>query len=491
MSKDDIIIELEKCAADPAYFINTYVNVIHPIRGVVPFELFPFQERMIGEIHSNRFTLVRKFRQAGITTLSAAYSLWTIIFHEHKNVMVVSIGDRESRAFLERCATMYDDLPAWLKPREVMRNKHVLKLSTGSQVKSQPAGAGRGESVSLLIVDEAAFVDNMRAFWMAIYPTISTGGAACLISTVNGMSNLYYELYKAAEKEENNFHIIDIDWQEHPWYTPEWYDETRPNMTDKAWLQEYECQFMGTGDTFIDRHTLGVMMETTSEDFVSRYTHRMRVWEDPKPYCHYLIAIDASYGRERDHSAFHVINLYNGEQVAEFYSNVTPINRFAEVIKEVGYQYNIAYCQVERNGLGLALIEQLWDVQEYENLVMDDKGEFGVMLTNKTREVVLADLEMAMRNNKIKVNSSRTVNELLTFIIHEDTGKVQADEGYNDDLVMSLALAAHSMDSIVQGSPEPLSSNENDINKTLPVPVVSSKYQKDEDIQEYHQWMNT
>ena len=490
MDKSEILKEIDKCSIDPVYFINTYVNVIHPIQGVVPFDLFPFQERMIKEINGNRFSIVRKFRQAGITTLSAAYSLWTIIFHDHKNVMVVSIGDRESRAFLERVVTMFDDLPKWLKPKEDMRNKHVLKLSTGSQVKSQPAGAGRGESVSLLIVNEAAFVDKMREFWMAIYPTISTGGAACIISTVNGMSNLYYELYKAAVKGENKFHIVDIEWKEHPWYTQQWYDDTRPNMSEKAWLQEYECEFLGTGDTFIDRHTLQILHDSTNEDYVSKYTHRMRVWEEPQPFYNYLISVDASYGRERDHSAFHVINLYNGEQVAEFYSNVTPISKFAEIIRDQGYAYNTAYVQVERNGLGMALIEQLWEVLEYDNLVMDEKGEFGLMLTQKIREGVLADLENCVRNMKIKLNSSRTVDELLTFIIREDTGKVEADEGYTDDLVMSLALAATTMDELYKGSPEPLSSKDDDT-KTMSMPVISTKYQRDAEIKNYHTWMNT
>lgn len=489
MTRDEIIQELGKCAEDPAYFINEYVKVIHPIEGIVPFKLFPFQERMIREINGNRFSLVRKFRQAGITTLSAAYSLWTIIFHDHKNVMVVSIGDRESRAFLERVVAMFDDLPAWLKPEEVMRNKHVLKLSTGSQVKSQPAGAGRGESVSLLIVDEAAFVDKMREFWMAIYPTISTGGSACIISTVNGMSNLYYELYSAAVKKLNKFHIVDINWQEHPWYTAQWYEDTRPNMSEKAWLQEYECEFLGTGDTFIDRHTLKILKDSSDGEYVSKYTHRMRVWEEPQPFYNYLIAVDASYGRERDHSAFHVINLYNGEQVAEFYSNVTPISKFAEIIRKEGYHYNTAYVQVERNGLGMALLEQLWDVLEYDNLIMDEKGEFGLMLTTKTREVVLSDLEESLRSGKIKINSSRTVDELLTFIINQDTGKVEADEGYNDDLVMSLAIAANAFDDIHKGSPEPLGSKE-DTSKSMPLPVLGTKYQQDADIADYRQWLS-
>lgn len=479
MKKEEIVKELEKCSSDPAYFINNYVNVVHPVKGVMPFKLFPFQERMIYEINDHRFSIVKKFRQAGITTLAAAYSLWRIIFKDHQNIMVVSIGDRESRAFLERVVSMYDDLPKWLKPAEVERNKHVLKLSTGSKIKSQPAGAGRGESVSLLIVDEAAFVDDMREFWMAIYPTISTGGAACIISTVNGMSNLYYELYRDATAGKNKFHIVDIKWQEHPWYTDDWYEETRPNMSEKAWLQEYECEFLGTGDTFIDRHTLTRLKDTTSEEWSSKYTHRMRVWQEPQPYYNYLISVDSSYGREKDHSAFHVINLYNGEQVAEFYSNTTPVSKFAEIIAKEGYHYNTAYVQVERNGLGMALIEQLWEILEYDNLIMDDKGEFGVMLTNKTREVLLADLEESIRKGKLKINSSRTVDELMTFVINEETGKVEADDGYNDDLVMSLALAAYSMDDLFKGSPEPLAGDHN--NKSQPLPILSTKYLEAED----------
>jgi hypothetical protein len=136
----------------------------------------------------------------------------------------------------------------------------------------------------------------------------------------------------------------------------------------------------------------------------------------------------------------------------------------------------------------MALIEQLWDVLEYDNMVMDEKGDFGLLLTTKSREVVLSDLEEKLRSGRIRVNSSRTVDELLTFIIKEDTGKVQADDGYNDDLVMSLALAAHTMDELYKGSPEPLTSDPND-DKSYAMPVISTKYSQDEDIQNYHKWM--
>jgi len=444
--------EIRKCSEDPVYFIRTYINIEHPIKGIIPFDLYRFQERIVNEVLNSRFNIIRKFRQAGITTICAAYSLWSIIFKKNHYVMVVSIGDRESTSFLRRVMLMYEDLPNWLRPAIKERNKHTLHLSTESRVKSQPAGAGRGEAVSHLMVDEAAFIDKMREFWAAIYPTISTGGKATLISTVNGMSNLYYEIYKDAELGKNSFNVVDLNWREHPEYTKKWSEEHRPIIGERMWLQEYECEFLGTGDTFIDRHTLSKLNENYTDEYHLAYSNRMRIFEEPDPYYTYVMGVDASYGRDRDYSAFHIINTYTGEQVAEFYSNRTPLSEFAKIISTEGNKYNVAHVVVERNGLGIPLIQELFERLEYENLWIDEKGEFGLQITQKIREGVLASLEEFLRSSRIKVNSVRTVNELLTFIITE-TGKVEADEGYNDDLVMSLALACHCADEIVSSAP--------------------------------------
>lgn len=238
-----------KCKADPAYFISNYVFVVHPVKGRVPFLLYKFQQRIIKEIISNRFTLIRKFRQAGVTTIMCAYALWYITFNKDKQIMVVSIGDRESTSFLKRVVDMYSNLPPWLQAEVVEKNAHNLTLKTGSRVRSQPAGAGRSEAVSLLIVDEAAFIEGMEEFWKAIFPTISTGGRAILLSTVNGTANTYYRLYKEATQRKNQFHIIDIHWKEHPEYNnPQWEKVMRENLGPRGWRQEVECV---TGDTEI------------------------------------------------------------------------------------------------------------------------------------------------------------------------------------------------------------------------------------------------
>ena len=489
MKPDQLKEEFSKCKEDAAYFIRNYVKITHPVRGRVPFDLYKFQERIVNELGDQRFNILRKFRQAGATTICAAYALWYIIFHKDKNVMVVSIGDRESRDFLDRAVSMFDDLPQWLRPAEVERNKHVLKLSTGSKIKSQPAGAGRGESVSLLIVDEAAFIDKMTEFWMAIYPTISTGGAAFIISTVNGMANLYYELYRDAELGKNNFHLINIHWREHPEYTEAWGEETRQNVGERAWLQEYEGQFLGTGETFIDGGTLQKVKASTCEKYYSKYYNMMRIWVDPQPYHTYLIAADASFGRERDYSAFHIINLYDGTQVAEFYSNKIGLSEFATILAQEGLRYNTAFIAPERNGLGLALIEQLFEIQEYENMWTDKKGEMGYLVNNKNRDVMLNHLQENLRNSKIKINSERTFNELTTFIISK-TGKLEAEEGFADDLVMSLAIGSTLMEDIVAKSPVPIVKGDlvEPTGREITTPGFSrGTYNKDFD--EYRKWI--
>ena len=473
MEKNQLLDEFKKCREDPEYFISTYIKVTHPIRGLVPFHLYPFQKRILSEIEGNRFSILRKFRQAGCTTIAAAYSLWTITFQKHKSVVILSKGDAESTEVLDRIKLMYDELPSFLKPGIIEDNKHTLKLKTNSVIKSRPSGKQSGRSLagSLLIIDEAAFIENIDTIWAAVYPIISTGGRAFVLSTVNGIGNWYHDVYQKALDGENSFHPVDIRWKEHPEYNynPEyehlyevmrekgldihtWEDTTRANMPNKQWLQEYECSFLGTGDTYIEGEILRALASQTSEDFYTKHNNRMRVWQEPHPQYSYLIACDTSLGRDRDYSAFHIINMYNGQQVAEFYSNRTAINDFAKILATEGMLYNIAYIICERNTIGNNLIDWLNNVYEYENLWDDERGDIGFQVTAKNRDSILADLEEAIRIDLIKINSTRTCDELMTFIINEH-GKVEAEKGYHDDLIMSLALAVHAYKHLIETTP--------------------------------------
>ena len=231
-----------------------------------------------------------------------------------------------------------------------------------------------------------------------------------------------------------------------------WEETTRKNMPLKQWLQEYECSFLGTGETYVEGEVLKRIKNQTNDAYYTKYNNRMRVWQDPQPQYNYVISCDTALGRDRDFSAFHIINMYNGQQVAEFYSNKTPINEFAKIIAREGMLYNIAHVICERNTIGNNLIDWLFNILEYENVWMDDKGELGFQVTSKNREEILAELEEALRTELIKINSQRTIDELFTFIIKEN-GKVEAEQGHNDDLIMSLALAVHGIRDLIDTTP--------------------------------------
>ena len=258
----------------------------------------------------------------------------------------------------------------------------------------------------------------------------------------------------------NGFHPIDITWNEHPEYkrqkgfewlyeqmescnppifVDEWEKQTRRKHSYKEWLQEYEASFLGTGETYIEGEILRNLKENCNSNYWIKYNNRLRVWEDPQPNHEYILAADPSIGRERDYSAFHIIDIYNGKQVAEFYSNRTPINEFAKIIADEARLYNTAFVCPERNGIGNNLIYFLKEELEYENLVMDDKREIGILITQKNKENMLAELEHNIRSGRVLISSDRLINELLTFIIDPESGRVRPDKNCHDDLIMAFA----------------------------------------------------
>jgi hypothetical protein len=198
----------------------------------------------------------------------------------------------------------------------------------------------------------------------------------------------------------------------------------------------------------------------------------MRVWGGIHPHHDYVIGVDTAIGRGLDSSVAQVIDLYNGEQVAEFRSNKTPINEFASILAQIGREYNTAYIIPERNLIGHNLIYQIKEVEQYDNLFLDDKHEIGIQVADANRRQMLVALDEAIRLNKIKLNSERTVDELLTFIIDE-VGRYKADNNCHDDLIMALALAVYGFNEIRSNTPI-LQHRPND--DKFNMPISKSKY---------------
>ena len=201
LSKKQLMKELLKCGKDPVYFINNYAKITHPQKGLIPFKLYDFQEDCLRNYRANRFNVILKARQLGISTITAAYIAWLMMFQREKNVLVIATKFSTAANLVKKVKAIIKNLPEWVKLTTVsIDNRTSFELSNGSQIKasSTSSDAGRSEALSLLVIDEAAHVEGLDELWVGLYPTLSTGGRCIALSTPNGVGNWVHKTFKEA-----------------------------------------------------------------------------------------------------------------------------------------------------------------------------------------------------------------------------------------------------------------------------------------------------
>ena len=213
-----------KCAKDPSYFINEFCVIQHPQRGKIKFKLYPYQYDVLDEYAENDYNVILKSRQLGISTLTAAYSLWMMLFNADKNILCIATAKDTAKNLVTKVRVMYDGLPQWLKTAIVENNKLSLVFKNGSQIKAIASNesAGRSEALSLLILDEAAFIDKIDTIWTAAQQTLATGGKCIAISTPNGVGNWFHKTWMDATDGLNKFNTVKLHWSQHPERDEEW-----------------------------------------------------------------------------------------------------------------------------------------------------------------------------------------------------------------------------------------------------------------------------
>ncbi len=238
--------EMQRCAADFNYFCETYVKIRTPNRGVIPFALYDFQKRYAKTLQENRFVIAKKFRQGGFTTTTEIFLLWKCMFQNDQHVMFTSKTDREAVYASGVVKHLLPELPEWLRPKLSRINDHLIEFAeTKSKMFFGTAEAACGRSLSHIVFDEAAYWKYAEKWWKCMFPCISVGGSACILSTPNGNKNWFYEVYTDAMNEHNSFHAFKADYWEHPDYNdPEWVKRTRENLGEKGWRQEVLCEFI-------------------------------------------------------------------------------------------------------------------------------------------------------------------------------------------------------------------------------------------------------
>ena len=459
--KDIIAEEYKKCAVDPIHFMKKYCMIQHPVRGKIPFHLFPFQEKTLTQFAGNRFNIVLKSRQTGISTLSAGYALWKMIFNTDFNVLVIATKQDVAKNLVTKVRVMHELLPGWLKGGSLEDNKLSLKLQNGSQIKAIASSpdAGRSEALSLLIFDEAAFIDDIDDIWVAAQSTLSTGGSCIALSTPNGVGNWFHQTWLGAEESRNPFNTIRLHWTVHPERDQTWRDQQQELLGAKKAAQECDCDFVSSGETVVDPELLMFYKETYCKDPIEKtgFDGNLWRWEYPAANGSYMVVADVARGDGSDYSACHVIDVTNATQVAEYKGKVDTKD-FGNFLTSLATEYNNALLVVENSNVGWACIQQIIDrgypnlfymsndlkyidvEKQISNKFYRDERQMvaGFSTTSKTRPLIISALDTYMNDKDIIIRSQRLIDELFTFIWYN--GRAEAMKGYNDDLTMALAI---------------------------------------------------
>ena len=450
-----------KCAKDPSYFINQYCTIQHPQRGKIKFKLYPFQFDVLDEYQNNDYNVILKSRQLGISTLSAAYSLWMMLFQNDKNILVIATSKDTAKNLITKVRIMYEALPAWLKTAIVENNKLSLIFKNGSQIKAIASNesAGRSEALSLLIIDEAAFIEKIDTIWTAAQQTLATGGRCLAISTPNGVGNWFHKTWIDAQDGLNKFNTVKLHWTCHPERDQEWRDEQTKNLGPTQAAQECDADFLSSGRSVVDPLVLEWYKEKMccEPNEKSGFDRNLWIWNYPDYSKNYLICADVARGDGTDYSAAQVFDIEEMEQVAE-YKGQLGTTEFGNFLIELATKYNDALLVVENNNIGWATLQTIIDrgyenlfYQEKNHLVVDednkhtnryrsiDKNKIpGFTTTLKTKPLIVAKMEEYTREKMVKLKSTRLIDELFVFIYKNS--KTEALDGYNDDLVMSYSI---------------------------------------------------
>ena len=464
LTKQQITKEIIKSGKDPVYFINNYAKISHPLRGLIPFKLYDYQEELITDFNDYRFNVILKARQLGISTVSAAYIAWLMMFHRDKNILVMATKYGTAANLVKKVKGIIRNLPDWIKITDVeIDNRNSFELSNGSQIKASTTSgdAGRSEALSLLVVDEAAHVDGLEELWTGLYPTLSTGGRCIALSTPNGVGNWFHKTFVESDQGINDFKPTTLMWDVHPDRDQAWFEKETRNMSRRQIAQELECNFNTSGETVIHPDDIARINQQVREpEHRVGFDRNFWIWENYDPAATYLLSADVARGDGKDYSVFHIFKLETMEVVGEYQGKVTP-DIFSNIVADAGKEYGNCMIVVENNTVGFSVLEKLKEksypsvyhsIKSTHEFIEQTQAEYhnssvpGFTTSLKTRPMIIAKMEEFVRNKIVTIYSSRLFNEFKTFVWM--SGRPQAMRSYHDDLIMSFAIGCWVRDTV-------------------------------------------
>jgi hypothetical protein len=453
------IIEFLKCKEDPVYFARNYIKIVSLDHGLVPFSMYPFQEKLIQNFHDNRFNICKMPRQTGKSTTCVSYLLHYAVFNDNVNIAILANKASTARDLLGRLQLAYENLPKWMQQGIISWNKGSLELENGSKISSNStsSSAVRGGSYNVIFLDEFAFIPNHIAddFFASVYPTISSGQSTkvIIVSTPRGM-NHFYRMWHDSEKGKNEYTPTDVHWSEVPGRDEAWKEQTIANTSEQQFKVEFECEFLGSVNTLINPTKLRNLVY---EDPIQRNAG-LDIYEKAKPEHNYMITVDVARGLGNDYSAFIVFDItqFPYKVVAKYRNNEIKPMLFPNVILDVAKGYNNAWLLIEVNDIGEQVANILHYDLEYENMLMaamrgragqvvghgfsGKKSQMGVRMTAAVKKLGCSNLKTFLEDDKLLTVDYDIISELTTFAQRHNS--FEAEEGCNDDLAMCLVIFA-------------------------------------------------
>ena len=453
---EEQIGEYVKCAKDMAYFIRNYVKIVNVDKGLVNFDLYPFQENMLNMFKKHRFVMTKMPRQSGKSTTVVAFMLWKILFHDNQSIAILANKGALAREMVHRIQLAYENLPMWMQQGIVSWNKGSMEVENGSKIvaAATSSSAVRGGSYNLIFLDEFAFVPRNLAedFFASVYPTISSGKTSqvIIVSTPNGM-NHFYKMWIDAQEGRSNYHTLEVHWSEVPGRDEKWKEQTIKNTSEEQFRQEFDGEFLGSINSLINGSKLRTM------PFKPPVEKRgdLDVYVPPIPNHIYFCVADTARGIGLDYSAFVIFDATTIPYriVAKYRNKEILPSVFPDLIRSVATEYNEAFVLVENNDIGGQVADTLHRDLEYDNTIMTTSrgrggqtvgggfaknSQIGVKTTKQVKRIGCNSLKELVENDKLVIEDFDILEELASFVSRRQS--YMAEEGAHDDLVMCCVL---------------------------------------------------
>ena len=443
------------------YFMDNFFVIQHPTKGSMVYHPYEYQKRLIHTYHNYRYSISLMPRQSGKSTSAAGYLLWYAMFVPDSTILIAAHKYTGAQEIMQRVRYAYENCPDHIKAGVTTYNKGSLDFENGSRIVSATTteNTGRGMSITLLYLDEFAFVrpSIAREFWTSITPTLSTGGKAIITSTPNSDEDQFAFIWKGANKTEdefgnttelgvNGFKSYRAYWDEQPGRDQKWADEMQAQLGEDRFRREIGCEFIIADETLINPNTL-LMLEGIEP--ITRMG-QVRWYQKPKKGNIYTVALDPSIGTGNDPAAIQIYEANTVTQVGEWKHNKTDIPTQIKLMAQINKyivectgEPNNVYYSVENNSIGEAALVSLNEYGENNipGIFISEPGKKrkGFNTTNKSKLTACAKFKTLLESKKLTVNSRSLISELKAFVAH--AGSYAAKVGDTDDLIMASLLS--------------------------------------------------